>query len=58
MPTTDTKTDIKLIGHLMRRAAFGQPATELEQLSSTKYETLVNNLVDVDKFSRPEEDLL
>ena len=58
MTTTGKKTDIKLIGHLIRRAAFGQPATELEQLSSAEYEALVNNLVDVDKFSRPEEDLL
>ena len=58
MTTIETKTDVKLIGHLMRRASFGTPAIELEQLSSVQYEDIVDDLVDVNKFSRPEEDLL
>jgi len=58
MTTTDTRSNVTLFGHLMRRAAFGKPASELEQLSSLKYEELVDDLVDVNKFSRPEEDLL
>ena len=36
-----TQTDIKLVAHLMRRAAFGLPAHRLELLAEQSYEDLV-----------------
>ena len=56
--TTSTRTDIRLVAHLMRRAAFGAPAWRLEQLAESPYEDLVDDLLDIDSKSRPEEDLL
>jgi uncharacterized protein (DUF1800 family) len=51
-------TDIALVAHLMRRAAFGEPAWRLEQLARRPYEELVEDLLTVERFERPEEDLL
>ena len=51
-------TNIDLVSHLMRRAAFGEPLSRLEQRSISSYETIVDNLIDVDKFPRLNEDLL
>ena len=56
--TTTTRTEIRLVGHLMRRAAFGAPAWRLEQLSESSYEDLVEDLLDVESKVRPAEDLL
>ena len=56
--TTATQTDIKLVAHLMRRAAFGLPAHRLELLAEQSYEDLVEDLLDIDGKERPEEDLL
>ena len=56
--TTTTQTDVKLVAHLMRRAAFGVPAWRLEQLSERTYEQLVEDLLDIDGKPRLEEDLL
>lgn len=56
--TTTTRTDISLVAHLMRRAAFGAPAWQLEQLAERSYEDLVQDLVQIARFERPEEDLL
>ncbi len=55
--TTATRTDVSLVAHLMRRAAFGAPAWQLEQLAETSYEELVENLVAIDRHERPVEDL-
>ncbi len=44
--TTATQTDIKLVAHLMRRAAFGLPAHRLELLAEQSYEDLVEDLID------------
>ena len=55
--TTTTQTDIKLVAHLMRRAAFGLPAHRLELLAEQSYEDLVEDLLDIDSKERPEEDL-
>ena len=52
-----TQTDIKLVAHLMRRAAFGLPAHRLELLAEQSYEDLVEDLLDIDSKERPEEDL-
>jgi len=56
--TTTTRTDIQLVAHLMRRAAFGLPAHRLELLAERSYEDLVEDLLDIDSKRRPEEDLL
>ena len=56
--TTTTQTDIQLVAHFMRRAAFGAPAWKLELLAEQPYEDLVESLVEVDVKPRPEEDLL
>jgi len=51
-------TNIGLVGHLMRRAGFGEPLSRLEQRSVNSYEAIVESLIDVEKFSRLDEDLL
>ena len=56
--TTATRTDVSLVAHLMRRAAFGAPAWKLEQLAEKPYEELVESLVEIGRYERPEEDLL
>jgi uncharacterized protein (DUF1800 family) len=58
MTTAATRTDVSLVAHLMRRAAFGTPAWQLEQLAETRYEELVEDLLDIHSRPRPEEDLL
>ena len=58
--TTSTKkgTEITLVAHLMRRAAFGLPAWQLEELAKKPYEELVDDLLDVERYERPEQDLM
>lgn len=56
--TVQVSTNLRLIGHLMRRAAFGAPASVLEKYSSKSYGAIVDDLINVDRFPRPEEDLL
>lgn len=56
--TTLERTGVALIGHLMRRAAFGLPAHELERLAEKGYDTVVDDLVDYEKFGPVEADLL
>ena len=51
-------TKIDLVGHLMRRAGFGEPLSRLEQRSLNSYEAIVERLIDVEKFPRLDEDLL
>ena len=51
-------TGLGLIGHLMRRAAFGAPASELAPYSDKGYEAAVDDLINVERFPRLEEDLL
>ena len=43
--TTTTRQDIDLMAHLMRRAAFGAPLTELEQRAAKGYEETVEELL-------------
>ncbi|MBI4305547.1 MAG: hypothetical protein HY678_04435 [Chloroflexi bacterium] len=54
---TRTTTDIGLVAHLMRRAAFGAPAWQLEELAQRPYEDLVEDLLGVERHPRLEEDL-
>jgi hypothetical protein len=56
--TTIEKNDVALIGHLMRRAGFGLPASGLERLAEKGYDAVVDELVDYEKFEPVELDLL
>lgn len=56
--TVQVSTDSGLFGHLMRRAAFGAPAPVLEEYSAKGYEAAVDELLNVERFPRLEEDLL
>jgi len=56
--TTETRTDVSLIGHLMRRAAFGASAATLEARADRGYEAIVSDLLNPERFPRLEEDLL
>ena len=49
--------DVALMGHLMRRAAFGAPAAELEALAERGYDAIVDDLLHPERFERLEEDL-
>ena len=56
--TTSTRTDVSLVAHLMRRAAFGLPAWRLEQLAERSYEDLVEDLIQIDRYERPDLELM
>ena len=56
--TTSTCTDVSLVAHLMRAAAFGLPAWRLEELANQPYEELVEDLLHVERYERPAEDLM
>ena len=58
MTTIEKAPDIELIGHLMRRAAFGEPVSRLEIRALQSYESIVDDLINVERFPRLEEDLL
>ena len=50
-------TDISLVGHLMRRAAFGARAAALEVCAARRYEDLVvDELLETERFPRLEEE--
>ncbi len=51
------ESDIALIAHLMRRAGFGATRSELEALSSTGYEAVVEDLLHPERFPDIEEDI-
>ena len=42
--------DIALMAHLMRRAGFGAPRTELEERVARGYEATVEELLEPEKF--------
>jgi uncharacterized protein (DUF1800 family) len=52
------RTDRALIAHLMRRAAFGATASEIDTLSDKKYEDLVEGLLHPERAPAFEEDVL
>ena len=56
--TSKNRTDVSIIAHLMRRAAFGLPAWELEELAKRPYEEIVDNLLEIQNYERPNEDLM
>ena len=50
--------DLALTAHLMRRAAFGATREELEELSARSYESLVDDLLNPERFPPVEDDVL
>jgi uncharacterized protein (DUF1800 family) len=56
--TTAVSGDVGLMGHLMRRAAFGAQAAELEVLAARGYDSVVDDLLHPERTPRPDEDLL
>ena len=48
------REDVCLMGHLMRRAGFGAPASELERLAQRGYEAVVEDLVNPERFPEPD----
>lgn len=50
--------DVDLVGHLMRRAAFGARAEQLEALAARGYEAVVDDLVNPERLAPLDEDLL
>ena len=56
--TSKNRTDVTLIAHLMRRAAFGLPAWQLEELVKRPYEEIVDDLLEIQHYERPNEDLM
>ena len=42
---TETRKDVELIAHLMRRAGFGATRDEIRQHAESDYETTVDNLI-------------
>ena len=58
MMTSTVSSDVGLMGHLMRRAAFGAQAEELEELAERGYDTVVDELLYPERIPRPDEDLL
>ena len=49
---------LALVAHLMRRAGFGAPRGELEELASKSYEDIVDDLLHPERFPDVEEDVL
>ena len=49
--------DVALIAHLMRRSGFGASRAELDELASKGYETVVDDLVNPERFPELEEDI-
>lgn len=58
MVLTQTKTDLDLVAHLLRRAGFGADTAEIEQYSIKSYDNIVDDLVNPERFPDIEDDLL
>ena len=50
--------DIALMAHLMRRAGFGATRDELERYAARTYESVVDDLINPERFPEFEEDVL
>jgi len=52
------ESDISLIAHLMSRAGFGATRKELEAYASLGYESVVDDLINPERFPEVEQDLI
>jgi uncharacterized protein (DUF1800 family) len=50
-------TDRELVAHLMRRAGFGATQDEIDALAQREYEDIVEDLLNPERFTAPEEDV-
>jgi hypothetical protein len=55
---TETKTDLGLVAHLLRRAGFGATRSEIERYAAKPYEEIVEDLVSPERFPEVEDDIL
>lgn len=58
MVLTQTKTDLDLVAHLLRRAGYGADTAEIERYSLKSYNNIVDDLVNPERFPDIEDDLL
>jgi uncharacterized protein (DUF1800 family) len=56
--TTAASTDLSLMAHLLRRAGFGSDRAELNRYASRSYEDVVDDLLNPQRFTEPEEEVL
>ncbi|NQW19586.1 MAG: DUF1800 domain-containing protein [Chloroflexi bacterium] len=56
--TTAASIDLSLMAHLLRRAGFGSDRAELERYAARKYEDVVDDLLNPEKFAEPEDEIL
>lgn len=55
---TESKTDLGLVAHLLRRAGFGATRSEVERYATKSYEEIVDDLVNPERFPEVDDDLL
>ena len=58
MATLQISSDTALLGHLIRRAAFGASASKLESLRTVPYEEIVEDLTQVAAQARTKSNKL
>ena len=58
MVLAQTKTDLDLVAHLLRRAGFGADQSEIERYAEQSYDDIVDALVNPERFPEVEDDLL
>ncbi len=58
MVLAQTKTDLDLVTHLLRRAGFGADRDEIDRYAAMDYDEIVDALVNPERFPEVEEDLL
>ena len=58
MVLAQTKTDLDLVAHLLRRAGFGADRAEIERYAGKSYDEIVDDLVHPERFPQVEDDLL
>ena len=56
--TTATRTDVSLVAQPHATRSFRAAAWRLEQLAERRYEDLVEDLIQVDRYERPELELM
>jgi uncharacterized protein (DUF1800 family) len=58
MTTTETRTDLSLVAHLLRRAAFGGTTEELAHFTNIDYEQAVDELLDASDTTSIPQDII
>ena len=58
MVLAQTKTDLDLVAHLLRRAGFGADRDEIDRYANKSYDDIVDDLVHPERFPEVVDDLL